>query len=111
MKLDTITLEEQRMCVFAEQLIASGFIQKRYDLSYEAKQLTVEGKGDCESECRAIRAEKQTELGLVSINVSVNSDGEYRVGLGINARHDNRMPMRANTIRVQNLIDMATSIK
>jgi hypothetical protein len=111
MKLDTITLEEQRMSVFAEQLIASGFMQKRYDLSYEAKPLTVEGKGKCESEGRAIRAEKQTELGLITITVQVDSDGEYRAGLGINARHNNRMPMKANTIKVQNLIDMATSIK
>jgi hypothetical protein len=111
MKEDTIALEEKRMCVFAEQLIASGFIQKRYDLSYDEKPLTVEGKGGCESEGRAIRAEKETEQGLISLTVQVDSDGEYRAGLGINARHNNRMPMKANTIRVQNLIDMATAIK
>ena len=111
MRLDTITLEEQRMCVFAEQLIASGFIQKRFDLTYEEKQLTVEGKGKCQSEDRAIRAEKQTELGLISITIQVNSLGEYRAGLGINAKHNHRMPMKANMVQVQNLIEMATTNK
>mgnify|MGYP005815387219 FL=1 len=103
---ETITLEEQRMGVFAEELTKTGFIARRYDSSYSEKPLKVTGGDDY----KEIDGEMKTELGIISIKLKVDSDGEWRGQLNINGKWNNSTPRKMELDKVQVLVNMAVDM-